>query len=294
MSFKLFFLPPLKLGFDSILWNVPFISINYQTASVIIVTASTFVSFHCFALLVSMSNTSNNVSAEIWNLPLSSPQSVDDFGRFYLFFWLSRYLTWIRWLGLTTHSEENLIEKSTWNEHGSARDRCVVLVFLLALFLLLILNSLGCLIVRVCVFNFEQEEEGRSKAKGKLPNSYWGWSCVCFEWQQQIRIGAAKGPPVQRKPLKHRDYEVDLESRLGKTQVWYCQQWITKFNALMVLNECQTSMQYFVKYITTECCRSPEVPKCYHIILLFCCTDNMQTFAGCYTGCTTKSAGTCL
>ncbi|XLU81609.1 hypothetical protein S245_005029, partial [Arachis hypogaea] len=39
-----------------------------------------------------------------------------------------------------------------------------------------------------------QEEEGRSKSK-------------------------AKGPPVQRKPLKHRDYEVDLESRLGKTQV---------------------------------------------------------------------------
>ncbi|GFZ07214.1 C2H2 and C2HC zinc fingers superfamily protein [Actinidia rufa] len=28
----------------------------------------------------------------------------------------------------------------------------------------------------------------------------------------------SKGPPVQRKPLKHRDYEVDLESRLGKTQ----------------------------------------------------------------------------
>ena len=27
------------------------------------------------------------------------------------------------------------------------------------------------------------------------------------------------GPPVQRQPLKHRDYEVDLESRLGKTQV---------------------------------------------------------------------------
>ncbi|KAG5056040.1 hypothetical protein JHK85_008550 [Glycine max] len=39
-----------------------------------------------------------------------------------------------------------------------------------------------------------QEEEGRAKPKGK-------------------------GPPVQRKPLKHRDYEVDLESRLGKTQV---------------------------------------------------------------------------
>lgn len=30
---------------------------------------------------------------------------------------------------------------------------------------------------------------------------------------------AAKAPPIQRKPLKHRDYEVDLESRLGKTQV---------------------------------------------------------------------------
>ncbi|BBN17681.1 U4/U6.U5 tri-snRNP component SNU23 [Marchantia polymorpha subsp. ruderalis] len=29
----------------------------------------------------------------------------------------------------------------------------------------------------------------------------------------------ARGPPVQRKPLKHRDYEVDLTSRLGKTQV---------------------------------------------------------------------------
>ncbi|GFY89035.1 C2H2 and C2HC zinc fingers superfamily protein [Actinidia rufa] len=28
----------------------------------------------------------------------------------------------------------------------------------------------------------------------------------------------SKGPPIQRKPLKHRDYEVDLESRLGKTQ----------------------------------------------------------------------------
>ncbi|KAG8487004.1 hypothetical protein CXB51_020456 [Gossypium anomalum] len=40
----------------------------------------------------------------------------------------------------------------------------------------------------------KQEAEGRNKSK-------------------------AKGPPVQRKPLKHRDYEVDLESRLGKTQV---------------------------------------------------------------------------
>ncbi|KAI3953974.1 hypothetical protein MKW98_017798, partial [Papaver atlanticum] len=28
-----------------------------------------------------------------------------------------------------------------------------------------------------------------------------------------------KGPPVQRQPLKRRDYEVELNSRLGKTQV---------------------------------------------------------------------------
>ncbi|GMY21858.1 zinc finger matrin-type protein 2-like [Fagus crenata] len=40
----------------------------------------------------------------------------------------------------------------------------------------------------------ERQEEARSKSK-------------------------SKGPPVQRKPLKHRDFEVDLESRLGKTQV---------------------------------------------------------------------------
>jgi len=40
----------------------------------------------------------------------------------------------------------------------------------------------------------EEEEDGRFKSKAKVP-------------------------PVQRKPLKHRDYEVDLVSRLGKTQV---------------------------------------------------------------------------
>ncbi|ERN14255.1 zinc finger matrin-type protein 2 [Amborella trichopoda] len=40
----------------------------------------------------------------------------------------------------------------------------------------------------------EQEEEGRLKSKARVT-------------------------PVQRKPLKHRDYEVDLVSRLGKTQV---------------------------------------------------------------------------
>ncbi|KAK2364949.1 hypothetical protein P8452_67797 [Trifolium repens] len=39
-----------------------------------------------------------------------------------------------------------------------------------------------------------QEEEGRAKPKGK-------------------------GPSVPRKPLKHRDYEVNLTSSLGKTQV---------------------------------------------------------------------------
>ncbi|XP_038988450.1 zinc finger matrin-type protein 2-like [Phoenix dactylifera] len=40
----------------------------------------------------------------------------------------------------------------------------------------------------------EKEEGGRSRSK-------------------------AKAPPIQRNPLKHRDFEVDLESRLGKTQV---------------------------------------------------------------------------
>ncbi|XP_068659857.1 uncharacterized protein [Aristolochia californica] len=40
----------------------------------------------------------------------------------------------------------------------------------------------------------EQDQEGRFKSK-------------------------SKGPLVQRKPLKHRDYEVDLSSCLGKTQV---------------------------------------------------------------------------
>ncbi|KAK6915657.1 Zinc finger, double-stranded RNA binding, partial [Dillenia turbinata] len=49
------------------------------------------------------------------------------------------------------------------------------------------------------------------------------------EREQQVELGygqttiSSKGPPVQRKPLKHRDYEVDLESRLGKTQAgYYC------------------------------------------------------------------------
>ncbi|KAK9139213.1 hypothetical protein Scep_008894 [Stephania cephalantha] len=39
------------------------------------------------------------------------------------------------------------------------------------------------------------------------------------EEQEEARKSKSKGPPVQRKPLKHRDFEVDLESRLGKTQV---------------------------------------------------------------------------
>jgi U4/U6.U5 tri-snRNP component SNU23 len=37
--------------------------------------------------------------------------------------------------------------------------------------------------------------------------------------KEEARKGKERGPPVQRQPLKHRDYEVDLESRLGKTQV---------------------------------------------------------------------------
>ncbi|KAJ4751667.1 Zinc finger matrin-type 2 [Rhynchospora pubera] len=37
--------------------------------------------------------------------------------------------------------------------------------------------------------------------------------------EDERRRSKGKGPPVQRKPLKQRDYEIDLESRLGKTQV---------------------------------------------------------------------------
>ncbi|KAF9619978.1 hypothetical protein IFM89_010594 [Coptis chinensis] len=39
------------------------------------------------------------------------------------------------------------------------------------------------------------------------------------EDEGRFKSSKSKGPPVQRKPLKHRDFEVDLESRLGKTQV---------------------------------------------------------------------------
>ncbi|CDP18231.1 unnamed protein product [Coffea canephora] len=39
------------------------------------------------------------------------------------------------------------------------------------------------------------------------------------EKEAETKFKKSKGPPVQRKPLKHRDYQVDLESRLGKTQV---------------------------------------------------------------------------
>ncbi|KAJ6876639.1 zinc finger matrin-type protein 2 [Populus alba x Populus x berolinensis] len=49
-----------------------------------------------------------------------------------------------------------------------------------------------------------EKQEGKSKYDGLL---------------LLLLLCAAKGPPVQRKPLKHRDYEVDLDSRLGKTQV---------------------------------------------------------------------------
>lgn len=46
-------------------------------------------------------------------------------------------------------------------------------------------------------------------------------------WQTLIcgSCAPAKGPPVQRKPLKNRDYEVDLSSRLGKTQVVLHRPW---------------------------------------------------------------------
>ncbi|CAA2997823.1 zinc finger matrin-type 2 [Olea europaea subsp. europaea] len=37
--------------------------------------------------------------------------------------------------------------------------------------------------------------------------------------REENQFLSMRDPPVQRKPLKHRDYKVDLESRLGKTQV---------------------------------------------------------------------------
>ncbi|CAN4110980.1 unnamed protein product [Withania somnifera] len=39
------------------------------------------------------------------------------------------------------------------------------------------------------------------------------------EQEAEGRKSKSRGPPVQRKPLKPRDYQVDLESRLGKTRV---------------------------------------------------------------------------
>lgn len=54
-------------------------------------------------------------------------------------------------------------------------------------------------------------------------------------------IWAARGPPVQRKPLKQRDYEVDLESRLGKTQV-------SHFYLLCLKYACLLNWLYMLEY----------------------------------------------
>ncbi|KAK9725019.1 hypothetical protein RND81_05G116000 [Saponaria officinalis] len=50
----------------------------------------------------------------------------------------------------------------------------------------------------------------------------------------------SKGPLIQRKPLKHRDYEVDLESRLGKTQVSQLPSYLSWLNFIFFL------LTYFV------------------------------------------------
>ena len=42
---------------------------------------------------------------------------------------------------------------------------------------------------------------------------------IIFKRDNEFFHESAKDAPVQRVPLKHRDYEVDLSSRLGKTQV---------------------------------------------------------------------------
>jgi hypothetical protein len=58
-------------------------------------------------------------------------------------------------------------------------------------------------------------------------------------------MDAERGPPVQRQPLKHRDYEVDLDSRLGKTQVCkYPTIYFVHFSML------------FLCYFNTSCCSS--------------------------------------
>ncbi|TXG65302.1 hypothetical protein EZV62_006577 [Acer yangbiense] len=64
--------------------------------------------------------------------------------------------------------------------------------------------------------NRAQAEE--MKKKTFLPYKQGLLGCLGFTSKGYGAMNA-KGPPVQRKPLKHRDYIVDLESRLGKTQV---------------------------------------------------------------------------
>ncbi|KAG5525429.1 hypothetical protein RHGRI_031926 [Rhododendron griersonianum] len=55
----------------------------------------------------------------------------------------------------------------------------------------------------------------------------------------------SKGPPVQRKPLKHRDYEVDLNSRLGKTQVSFSVCPVLRVYCLIAVEQSLVQAGYF-------------------------------------------------
>ncbi|ONK60517.1 uncharacterized protein A4U43_C08F19320 [Asparagus officinalis] len=70
----------------------------------------------------------------------------------------------------------------------------------------------------------------RGKRRKQISMSHSGSKTVRVDntlrrkWKEQEEeedrfSSKAKAPPIQRKALKHRDYEVNLESRLGKTQV---------------------------------------------------------------------------
>ncbi|ESQ49485.1 hypothetical protein EUTSA_v10022198mg, partial [Eutrema salsugineum] len=69
----------------------------------------------------------------------------------------------------------------------------------------------------------ENKESDRSKSRCKATSLIWLMKKKLKFLKSMMSLTrvvvAAKGPPVQRAPLKHRDYHVDLESRLGKTQV---------------------------------------------------------------------------
>ncbi|CAL5380393.1 unnamed protein product [Camellia sinensis] len=63
------------------------------------------------------------------------------------------------------------------------------------------------------------------------------------------RQNLAKGPPTQRKPLKLRDYEVDLESRLGKTQCCYSNSTPKLTGRVLLLSVCVKDFANYLDHI---------------------------------------------